>query len=86
MNDRRIASARRALQNASSALDLGHPIVAEQWAGSAAMILREANVSEAEQRQLIAPRDRSRTGDRVVLALSVFVIVWMLADWLGSVL
>lgn len=86
MNDRRIASARRALQNASSALDLGHPIVAEKWAGSAAMILREANVSEAEQRQLIAPRDRSRTGDRVVLALSVFVIVWMLADWLGSVL
>ena len=70
-----------ALTNSESAIVSDRPLVAEQWADSAAQMIRDANLSTRD----VAPIDGSTTGDKIAITLSASVLVWMLVSMLFGV-
>ncbi|CAB4172534.1 hypothetical protein UFOVP935_37 [uncultured Caudovirales phage] len=79
-------SAMKALQCAIASLDKGYPIAAEAWADTAALIIRESQITPAQQRQLVAPHDKPRLGDYVAGALSFGALCWFFVHGVWSVL
>lgn len=79
-------SARRALQCAMSALDKGHPTAAEAWADTAAIIIREGQITAQQQRQLVAPHDAPTKGDIAVIGTVCATIAWLVFDSLSVLL
>ncbi len=69
-----------ALKNASWNLDQGNYQSAEAWAEAASEMICEANLSTHEQIDLVAPHDGATTGDKVVIALSAGVLLWMISS------
>lgn len=74
-----------ALDNAQNALANNQTWMAEQWAESAATMIRDANLSGRDTGRLVAPQDGPTTGDKVAIGLSACVGLWMLASMLIGV-
>ncbi len=81
MTEEQKRAAISALTSSSSALERDRPWVAEQWAESAAQMIREANLSARD----VAPINGPTTGDKIAITLSAGVLVWMLVSMLTGV-
>ena len=85
MTEDQINDARKSCKNVINNLDSGRFISAEAWADHAADTIRDANIIAYEARRIVEPHDASTTGDKVAVALSVGVLVWMVVSMLAGV-
>ena len=75
-----------ALSKARKALAQGRPSLAAAWAEAAAHAAREAQLTQQQERDLIAPIAAPTSGDMAVVGVTVLVFVWLLADMIGRFL
>ncbi len=84
MNYEQQRKALGALGNASDAVVENRPLAAEQWAESAATLIREANLSAAEAGRLVAPRGAATVGDVAAIVLSACALVWIVVSQIAG--